>query len=378
MVELITSVCSPTPANQPALTVERNPNGMSWRISAHNLRSDLVAAGGAGVQSLLRVMVADVGAADVDDLPDISGERQLVGGSVHFIPDFPFEPGVRYRAILDLGALGQPGLAEVLTREFAFPKEAPITGPEVSQVFPSSDALPENLLRFHVRFSRPMQRGRAEANIVVLGPDGSPAPDVLYRAPVELWDTSMTCLTVLLDPGRLKRGVGPNRMLGPPLKVGERYILAVGPGMIDVHGRPLRQRFVKAFTVSEAVRTPIAIEHWRIVPPAAPGRDPLELTFPTPLDWAGLWQGITVVSEGGEQISGRISIDQDETRWHFTPDAAWRAGFHGIRISPDLEDACGNTPYGAFDGPFRSVDQVALETAVRSVNFEVKGPPGPT
>jgi hypothetical protein len=199
---------------------------------------------------------------------------------------------------------------------------------------------------------------------------------VLYRAPVELWDTSLTCLTILLDPGRLKRGVGPNRMLGPPLKMGERYILAVGRGMIDVHGRPLRQRFTKAFTVCEAVRAPIRIEDWRIVPPTADSRDPLDLTFPTPLDWVGLWGGITVVLEGGEQISGRVRIDQDETRWRFTPDAAWRAGLHSIRISPSLEDACGNTPYGAFDGPLCSAEQMALETAVRSIPFEVRGARG--
>jgi len=94
------------------------------------------------------------------------------------------------------------------------------------------------------------------------------------------------------------------------------------------------------------------------------------------LDWAGLWQGITVVSDGGEQIRGRVGIDQDETRWRFTPDAAWRAGSHSIRISPGLEDACGNTPYWAFDGPFRSAEQVSLETAVRLVPFEVKGARG--
>src|SRR6516165_12707303 len=290
MVELITSVRSPAPANHPALTVEPDPNGQGWCVSAHNLPPDLVASVGSGLESLLRVMVADVGAADVDDLPDISGEREVVGGTVRFIPDFPFERGVRFRAILDLS--GEPGLAEVLTHEFSFPKEAPVTQPEVSQVFPSSEALPENLLRFHVRFSRPMQRGRAEANIAVLGPDGSPVLDVLYRAPVELWDTSMTCLTILLDPGRLKRDVGPNRMLGPPLKVGERYNLAVGQGMIDVHGRPLRQRFTKAFTVCEAVGAPITVEDWRIVSPTADSRDSLELTFPIALDWAGLWQGI--------------------------------------------------------------------------------------
>jgi hypothetical protein len=372
MVELITSVRSLAPANQPALTVEPDLNGMGWYVSAHNLRSDLVASVSGGLNSLLRVIVADAGAADVDDVPDMSGKYEAVDGTVRFIPDFPFEHGLRYRAILDLGALGQRGLGNVLTHEFSFPNKAPVAEPEVSQVLPSRDALPENLLRFHVRFSGPMLRGRAEANIAVIGPDGRSVSDVLYRAPVELWDTSMTCLTILLDPGRLKRGVGPNRTLGPPLKVGESYILAIGPGMIDVHRRPLQQRFTKAFTVCEAVRAPISIEDWRIVSPAADSRVPLELTFPTTLDWAGLWHGITVVSEDGWQIGGRVDIDQNEARWCFTPDAAWRAGVHGIRISPHLEDVCGNTPNGAFDGPIRSAERVALETAVRSVSFEVK------
>jgi hypothetical protein len=67
---------------------------MGWCVSAHGLRPDLVASVGAGIESVLRVMVADAGTTDVDDLPDISGEREVVGGTVRFIPDFPFEPGV--------------------------------------------------------------------------------------------------------------------------------------------------------------------------------------------------------------------------------------------------------------------------------------------
>ena len=375
MSELVRLHRPKTLPNQPGLGIECDPSGKGWCVSARNVYPQLVACPSVRLQTLLRVKVANAGAQDYEDLPDISGGCELVGDRVCFIPDFPFETGISYRAILDLGALGQPGPAEVLVREFSFPRETVTEETEVSHVYPSDYVLPENLLRFYVRFSNPMQRGRAE-RIELLGPDGRPAPDVLYRAPIELWDSNMTCLTILLDPGRLKRGVGPNRMLGPPLKVGERNILSVGSGMIDVQGRPLRQRFTKAFTVCEAVRAPIAIKDWRIAPPTADNRVPLELTFPTPLDWAGLWQGITVVSESGEQIGGRVGIGQDEARWHFTPDTAWRAGFYSIRISPGLEDACGNTPCGAFDGPLRSAEQISRETAVRLVPFEVKAARG--
>jgi hypothetical protein len=115
----------------------------------------------------------------------------------------------------------------------------------------------------------------------------------------------MTCLTILLDPGRLKRGVDPDRMLGPPLRAGQRYTLAVGPGMIDAHGRPLREGFSKPSSVSEAVREPVAIERWTIRPPEKGSRQPLELIFPTQLDWAQPWRGITVASGSGRPITGR-------------------------------------------------------------------------
>ena len=325
---------------------------------------------GGRAERLLRVKVAD--APDWEDLPDISGDVEFQGGRVRFLPHLPFVPGVRYRAILDLGTLGRPDLTEVSTCDFSFPKEALPQGTEVSQVFPSGDLLPENLLRFYIRFSNPMKRGRAEENIELLCPDGSPAPDVLYRAPVELWDRSMTCLTILLDPGRLKRGVGPNRMLGPPLMTGHRYTLAIGPGMIDADGRALATGFRKSFVVSEAVRDPINILDWKVVSPAPDSHEPLELSFPTPLDWAELWQGIAVASAEGKLVNGPVAIDRNEMQWRFRPDAPWAAGSYSVRISAALEDICGNTPYGAFDGPFRMANHVALETATQSIPFEVK------
>jgi hypothetical protein len=338
------------------------------------LRPELTAPLGRRVESLLRVTVAESGIPDCDDgdIPDISGDHEILGDDVRFIPHLPFERGVPFRAILDLRALRLPGQTDVNILEFSFPMETAASETEVSHVYPSSDVLPENLLRFYVRFSNPMRRGRAQEYIEILGPDGKSAPDILYRAPVELWDSSMTCLTVLLDPGRLKRGVGPNRMLGPPLRAGQRYTLAVGAGMIDACGRPLRNGFNKSFSASEPVREPLAIEEWNIRPPAMGGREPLELRFPGPLDWAQLWRGITVVSPNGQATGGHVDIGPGETRWRFTPDAPWQGGTHSVRVAPGLEDICGNTPYGAFDAAFRSTGEITLETAVSSISFEVK------
>ena len=356
-------------ANQPELTIETDPSHTRCSVVARNLCPTFVTALDGCMEALLQVKVSDAGGLDDEDLPGILGDREILSDGVRFIPHFPLEPGVAFRAILDLRALGRSSLAKVHTLEFSLPKELGGADTKVSHVFPSSDALPENLLRLYVRFSNPMQRGQAADNIQILGPDATPAPNVLYRAPVELWDRSMTCLTILLDPGRLKRGVGPNRMLGPPLKVGQQYTLAISPGMTDVYGRPLHDDFNKSFSVSEAVSELIAIEKWKVLPPAIGSHEPLELTFPRPLDWAQLWHGITVASKADHPVSGRIDIDLDETRWRLTPDEPWQAGAHSIRVAPCLEDICGNTPFGPFDGPFRSAEEVALETAIRLIRF---------
>jgi hypothetical protein len=355
----------------PTLAIERDPSGGDWSVSVCNLEPHIVASLGGRLKSLIRVKVADAEGMDGEDLPDLSGDVAVRGGRVCFLPDFPFDRGVRFLAVLDLGVLG-PARGAVLTREFSIPRETAPAEPEVSQVFPSANVLPENLLRFYVRFSNPMRRGRAENNIELLGPDGRPAPDVLYRAPIELWDNSMKCLTILLDPGRLKRGVGPNRMLGPPLEAGRRYTLVVGAGMTDVYGYRLRDRFSKSFIASQPIREPVAVAGWKITAPSADGYDPLEVIFSRPLDWAQLWHGITVASEDGERASGKVDVDEGETRWRFTPDTPWRMGHYSLRVSPDLEDICGNTYYTPFDGPLRPADELAHEKDVRSIPFEVE------
>jgi hypothetical protein len=242
---------------------------------------------------------------------------------------------------------------------------------QVEHVYPSSDSLPENLLRFYVNFSNSMQRGRADVEIVILGPDGEPAPDVLYRAPVELWDRSMKCLTILLDPGRLKRGVGPNRALGPPLKSGAEYTLTVGAGMLDLSGRRLRETFYKRFRVTDPVRENIAVKQWRVLPPASRSGEPLRLLFPRPLDRALLAHTITIASASGQSIKGRIDIDQHERRWNFKPASPWVAGSYQVRIAPGLEDACGNSVISAFDRPLRPGSDLRSEVVTGSIAFNL-------
>jgi hypothetical protein len=202
--------------------------------------------------------------------------------------------------------------------------------------------------------------------------DGQPVADALYRPPVELWDRSMRHLTVLLDPGRLKRWVGPNVELGPPLNVGQKYTLEISSGMNDLYGRPLRESFCKHFVVGDPVRDHISVEHWKILPPAPRSRQPLVLLFPSPLDWALLLQMITIESISGAVIDGQVEVDQSERRWSFTPNSPWTTGAYHIRVGSNLEDVCGNNITGPFDRPLRQDRNLVREISSRTLLFHAR------
>jgi hypothetical protein len=365
--------------SQPALRVNSGPSPHGrGTVRVCSLGSDLVAflasyaQRDALLKSIFRVTVAQAPSLEGESLPAVSGRYLLLRNELQFIPHFPFERDLKYRACFDLRPLGARSTAESLNLEFFIPSEqkAPALT-EVTHIFPSGDLLPENLLRFYVCFSRPMLRGRALEEISLRDSDGQPVPDALYRPPVELWDRSMRHLTVLLDPGRLKRWVGPNVALGPPLKVGQEYTLEIASGMIDLHGRPLRAAFRKHFRVGNAVREGISVEDWRILPPMTHSREPLVLMFASPLDWALLLQTITIESADGSVIDGQVLVHQCERRWCFTPSSPWIPGVYHLHVASSLEDVCGNSIAGAFDRPLCKDTHPAPEMNGSTLAFQL-------
>ena len=364
--------------SSPSIVVDSEPRASgSIGVAVHRLNPGLMSSvvayldAGGQMEPILRVSVVQTGAAIAGSVPDVLGRHEILDGRIRFVPYFPFERGLSYRATFDPAPLCRSEVSDVLTLEFSLPQDESAFCTQVNHTFPSSDSLPENVIRFYVCFSNAMERGRAEDEISLLGPDGQPVADVLYRAPVELWDRTMQVLTILLDPGRLKRGVGPNRELGPPLKVGQEYTLVVGAGMTDLFGRQLGKPMYKRFNVTEAVRQPVLVEQWAIALPMFGSRMQLVITFPAPLDWAMLFSTISIVSATGGTIDGRIAIDQSEKRWLFTPSIPWAAGSYHVRVDSALEDSCGNNLMAAFDRPLRAGYDLPIEVGTQLIPFDV-------
>ena len=356
-------------ASQPSIEVEPidGVRGVSLRGLDPALMSGLRAfqrCGGA-LETVLRVTVA------TSDGYGVAGRFRLVDTDLRFVPHFPFETGIPYQAVFDPGVLRACDTTAVVTLAFSLSRQTSEKPLKVEQMFPSGDDIPENLLRFYVCFSHPMERGSAEREVRLLGPDDHPVADALYRPPVELWDSSKRVLTILLDPGRLKRGVGPNRELGPPLASGRAYTLVVGEGMTDRFGRRLGAPVLKRFTVSAAIREPVDFAGWTLQPPEACSRNPIIIEFPAALDWAMTFNHIHVTTTDGAPVQGSITIGSSERQWRFTPSADWHAGTYQARVNALIEDPCGNTLLAAFDRPLTQGSDRSIEAEDRLLCFAI-------
>jgi hypothetical protein len=217
------------------------------------------------------------------------------------------------------------------------------------QIYPTADRLPANVLRLYLVFDRPMSSGESSTQLTLLDAANRPVDRPFLRLDEELWDSSGTRLTVLFDPGRIKRGLRANLELGPPLVEGQRYTLVVGAGWRDASGRPIGAGLSKPFTVVAADRTSPTVDAWAVETPRVGTRLPLVLRFPEMLDRALLSSAITVAATNGTVVRGEIDVAPGERTWTLTPETVWREGNYELRVSSELEDVAGNNLRRVFD-----------------------------
>lgn len=320
---------------------------------------------------LLRGRLGDLLTVVVDQpaghavMPSIAGTFRAVEGALHFEPRFPWAQGVTYRA-----EFHAPGAAPIVSHFQLPPRDtAPTTF--VQQVYPSADELPENQLKFYVHFSAPMSRGALQDR-VQLTVAGRAVELPFLELDEELWDPSMTRLTLLIDPGRIKRGVKPLEDIGPVFEAGQRYELLIAADCRDAEGRPLRSEFRKTFRAIAADRTPPDPQRWQVHSPAAGSREPLRVTFDEPMDHALALRLITVVSPTGQTMAGGAGLGQHERDWTFTPAQPWARGRHRLTIATTIEDLAGNNIGKVFDVDLFEGVQRKIETPTVELPFEVR------
>jgi hypothetical protein len=305
------------------------------------------------------------------DRPAVAGSYAIFDGRIVFRPRFPLVDGLTYSARLDV----EPPLVAT----FSLPKEETEPTTVVTEVYPTADELPENLLRVYVHFSAPMTRGEAYERVKLIEePGGKVIGKVIDRPFVEiaeeLWDPDVRRLTLLFDPGRIKRGLRPHDEVGPPLRAGISYRLVVDAGWSDAEGLPLKAPFEKRFSTFAADRTSPDPDDWVLEAPASGGREGVVLAFPEPFDHGLLTRVLHVRDAGGRRLPGRVEIGEGERRWTFSPDLPWAAGNYEIVVETLLEDLAGNNLRYVFDTDLNQPGGPEIEEeAIVVLPFTVSG-----
>jgi hypothetical protein len=283
------------------------------------------------------------------DVPPMLGSYSVHGSNVRFTPKFPLKPGLSYCVEYFPPPARDVDSPARYEQVFTIPAAPRGEAAKITAVYPSVDVLPENQLRFYVHFSAPMSRGEAYSHLQLLKENGGPVDLPFLEIGEELWDTSGQRLTLLIDPGRIKRGLKPREEAGPVLEAGHKYTLVITAGWRDESGQPVAADYVKKFSAGPPIEKAIEPKEWTITPPKAGSREPLAIRFPRPLDRALLERTIDVVDAAGKRLAGEVMVEDNERRWLFHPAQPWTAGKHELVIDTTLEDLAGNRIGRAFE-----------------------------
>ncbi len=304
---------------------------------------------------------------DQPGVPPLLGSWRVENGSVVFQPRYPLQAGVRYRAEFRPPAGGAP-----LIRVFDLPPETVAPSTRVAHVFPSTDLLPENQLKLYLHFSAPMSRGEVWRRLRLLDEAGAVVQSPFLELEEELWDREAKRLTVLFDPGRIKRGLVPHNDVGPSIQEGRRYTLLIDSNWLDANGRPLVAEHRKTFRVGASDREPPTLGSWKLSTPSAGAVSPLVAEFPEPMEHALLHRLIRVLDARGHELDGEIGVDRQETRWRFTPARPWEAGGYQLLVGTILEDLAGNKIDRPFDVDVFERVQDRIRPETKSLPFTVR------
>lgn len=301
-----------------------------------------------------------VGSRLADSAIAVDGTYEFSDTTVVFRPYYPLIPGLEYSAVARIP--GSP-----LTERVLIPAEPMVSQTAVTAVYPTADTLPENLLKFYIHFSRPMRDGDAAGHVELLDERGRAVDHAFLASDTELWDRSHQRLTLLLDPGRIKRGLRPNQELGAPLAAGTRYRLRIDSAWRDADGAPLIAGHEKSFIAEHAARIPLSTREWRALAPQPGTVDPIELRLPRPIDHALAQRLVAVEGPGGTKVAVTIATANAERTIRLVPRRPWAPGEYRVLVGAEIEDVAGNNLQRLFDVDLadpatRPRDNVAVES----------------
>ena len=172
----------------------------------------------------------------------------------------------------------------------------------------------------YLYFSEAMSEGNVYQYINVTTQKGDTIPLPFLPLTPELWDEDHRRLTLWLDPGRVKRDLIPNQLLGPPLLEQTQYVLHISRKWPDQEGFPLATNYSKTFWVRADDRIKPVVDHWQLDLPIKGTLSPLTIHFGESIDEVLSTRCIQVFDKNNQSIGGKSRLQEQESQWVFFPD----------------------------------------------------------
>ena len=260
------------------------------------------------------------------------------GDKIEFRSSIPLTQGLSY----DIWN----GLVRIARLDVPYPNGQ--LAPVLTTIYPETDTVPENLLKFYLRFSKPMRTGQSLEHIYLLDEKNDTIPNVFLNLQPELWDTSGKILTIWIDPGRVKRNLVLNKKLGNPLKQNAYYKLIVSKNWKDTQGLPLAETYSKRLVVGPADYEVPDIQKWSLSLPKSGTKHTLIIDTKEPLDHLLFAESIRIFDWNNKEINGKVVIRKDRIL-EFTPVQPWSESKYQLQVDARLEDLAANNLNRVFD-----------------------------
>ena len=299
----------------------------------------LVTGDSVSSSTLVKIWIKGV---DEKTVPPLAGSTESTGkNQVVFTPRFPLGAKMYVAVVVNDGKEIHRSTIDLTVKT----KQLTV----VKEIYPTADTLPENTLKFYLHFSAPMQKGDIYDHVSIREVGGKIVELPFLEIEQEFWSRDSKRLTLLLDPGRIKRGLKPREEMGPIFEEGKSYELVIAKDWKDAGGNEIGKEFVKRFKVEAEDHVQPTPSKWKVSTPTAGTKNALEIAFDGPLDHAMLQRSIRVFDSSGNEINGEIAVSENETVWALTPTKAWGKGSYKIAIDDNLEDPAGNSVGRQFD-----------------------------
>lgn len=296
----------------------------------------------------------------VADIP-LAGDYKLNKGQLSFTPYNTLGYGLQFEVQYKNGG------AVVERKRFTMPV-APTPGDaaEVVTGYPLADTIPYNTLFFHVRFSQPMMEDQHAYNYIkVLDENGTERKNAWRQR--SFWLDEGRLLVLMIHPGRVKNGI---HYESPLFDLGKRYTIRVGKDIKDANGNPLASAYTRAYyvTAEDRKRPQVALDTMRL--PHHGSSTPLGISFSEGMDYASVWNGVSVTDTRGVQVPVRVETNGNDNKYTITPEQSWRKGSYTLLLKSAVYDFAANRINRLFE--IKEDSEMEKDKIVTTWMFEIE------